>query len=126
MLSLPVDFTTPGGKNIKVQRLTSTFPIAPEKDGGKPFPVGFVSYYYFVGHKHLTHDHWSRTLIDMTDRLLLGTDQQWSFVILSMPYNLGQNLSETEKNRQNADKKIRQLLGELTDVMVDWKQIPGN
>jgi hypothetical protein len=124
MLSLPVKFTTPGGRNIKVQRLTSTFPIAPDQEGGKPFPIGFVSYYYFVGHKHLTHDHWSRTLLDMKDRLLLGTDQQWSFVILSMPYNLGKNVPENEKNQEIADKKIRQLLGELTDVMVDWKQIP--
>ena len=125
MLSLPSDLITPAGKAIKVQRLSSTFPIPPEKQGGKPFPVGFISYYYFVGHKHLTHDHWSRTMIDMKDRLLLGTDQQWSFVMLSMPYNLGRNVAETEMNREFTDKKIRQLLGELTDVMVDWKQIPA-
>jgi hypothetical protein len=124
MLSLPSDLITPTGKAIKVQRLTSTFPIPSEKKGGTPFPVGFISYYYFVGHKHLTHDHLSRTIIDMKDRLLLGTDQQWSFVMLSMPYNHGKNMAETEKNLAMTDKKIRQLLGELTDVMVDWKQIP--
>lgn len=125
MLSLPSDFVTPAGKTMKVQRLTSKFPIPPEKEGGKPFPVGFISYYYFVGHKHITHDHWSRTMIDMKDRLLQGSDQQWSFVMLSMPYNLGRNIAENEKNLEMTDKKIRQLLGELTDVMVDWKEIPA-
>jgi hypothetical protein len=123
MLSLPSDLTTPDGKQIKVQRLSSVFPIAAQQEGGKPFPIGFVSYYYFVGHKHLTHDHWSRTLLDMKDRLLYGADQQWSFVMLSMPYNLGTSPEQTALNQQRADKKIRQLLGELTDRIVDWKEI---
>ncbi len=123
MLSLPDELVTPKGKKIRVQRLISTFPVIQEKHDEKPFPIGFVSYYYFVGHKHLTHDHWSRTWIDMTDRLLLGTDQQWSFVILSLPYNFGKNAIEADRNRRNADKKIRQLLGELTDAIVNWDEI---
>ncbi|MFM2220994.1 MAG: hypothetical protein RLZZ553_742 [Verrucomicrobiota bacterium] len=126
MLSLPSPLTTPAGKKILAQRLSSTFPLAPENDGEKPFPIGFVSYYYFVGNKHITHDHWSRTLLDMKDRLLLGTDQQWSFVMLSMPYNLGSSVAQTERNRDHADKKIRQLLGELTDVMIDWDAVSAD
>jgi hypothetical protein len=124
MLSLPDDFTTPGGRAIKVQRLSSIFPLAPENEGDAPFPIGFISYYYFVGHKHLTHDHWSRTFLDMKDRLLYGADQQWSFVMLSMPYNLGKDPQETAQRQQQADKKIRQLLGELTDQIVNWEEIP--
>jgi hypothetical protein len=124
MLSLPETFTTHAGRSMKVQRLTSIFPLAPENEGDDPFPIGFISYYYFVGHKHLTHDHWSRTLIDMKDRLLYGADQQWSFVMLSMPYNLGKNPAETAQRQQQADKKIRQLLGELTDQIVNWEEIP--
>ena len=123
MLSLPSELTTPSGRNMKVQRLSSILPLAPETEGGKPFPIGFVSYYYFVGHKHLTHDHWSRTLLDMKDRLLYGADQQWSFVMLSIPYNLGITPDQTARNQQLADKKIRQLLGELTDQIVDWKEV---
>lgn len=125
MLSLPENFTTPAGRAMKVQRLTSIFPMAPENEGDDPFPIGFISYYYFVGHKHLTHDHWSRTMIDMKDRLLYGTDQQWSFVMVSMPYNLGSNPEETARRQQQADKKIRQLLGELTDEIVNWEEIPN-
>lgn len=124
MLSLPHHFTTPEGHKIKVQRLTSIYPIAPKEEGERPFPIGFISYYYFVGHKNLTHDHWMRTFIDMKDRLLYGADQQWSFVMVSMPYNLGSNAAETQKRQQQADKKIRLLLGELTDRIVDWPNMP--
>lgn len=123
MQSFPYDFTTPEGRAVKVQRLTSLFPIAPEEEGGEPFPIGFISYYYFVGHKHLTHDHWSRTLLDMKDRIFLGTDQQWSFIMLSMPYNLGKDPAENALLQEQADKKIRQLLGELTDQIVNWDEI---
>lgn len=123
MVSLPTTITTPAGRDVKVQRLSTMYPLPPEEEGGQPFPIGFISYYYFVGHKHLTNDHWSRTMIDMKDRLLLGTDQQWSFVMLSMPYNLGKDPADTALREQLADKKIRQLLGELTDQMVNWDEI---
>lgn len=126
MLSLPDQLTTPAGRQLKVQRLTSSYPIAPKQEGDRPFPIGFISYYYFVGHKNLTHDHWLRTLIDMKDRLLYGADQQWSFVMVSMPYNLGKNPQDTHDRQQQADKKIRQLLGELTDRIVDWPNIPDS
>jgi hypothetical protein len=124
MLSLPEDFTTPDGRTMKVQRITSIFPMPPENEGDEPFPIGFISYYYFVGHKHLTHDHWSRTFLDMKDRLLNGADQQWSFVMLSAPYNLGKDPAENAQRQQQVDKKIRQLLGELTDQIVNWEEIP--
>lgn len=123
LVSLPTTISTAAGRSIKVQRLTSMYPIPPEQEGGETFPIGFISYYYFVGHKHLTHDHWRRTWLDMKDRLFLGTDQQWSFVMLSMPYNLGKDAAETNLNLQIADKKIRQLLGELTDQIVNWEEI---
>lgn len=41
----------------------------------------------------------------MKDRLRYGTDQQWSFVMLSMPYNLGKDPAETAIRQQQADKK---------------------
>lgn len=125
MLSLPDTIKTPQGHEMKIQRLTSIYPIAPKEEGGRPFPIGFVSYYYFVGHKNLTHDHWMRTFIDMKDRLLYGADQQWSFVMVSMPYNIGSTAEETQKRQEQADKKIRQFLGELSDRIIDWPQIPS-
>lgn len=124
MLSLPDTIKTPHGHEMKIQRLTSIYPIAPKEEGARPFPIGFVSYYYFVGHKNLTHDHWMRTFIDMKDRLFYGADQQWSFVMVSMPYNIGSTTEETQKRQKQADQKIRQLLGELSDRIIDWAAMP--
>jgi hypothetical protein len=123
LASLPDSITTPDGRKVNVQRITTNFPIAPAKEGDIPFPIGFVSYYFFVGHRHITHSHWERILIDMKDRLLRGTDQQWSFVMVSMPYNLGSTAEETESKKQAVDKKIRQFLAELTDRIVQWDEI---
>ena len=71
----------------------------------------------------MTHSHWTRILSDMKDRLFEGTDQQWSFVMVSMPYNLGKDAAENKILEDQADKKIRQLLGELTDRLVKWNEI---
>lgn len=116
--------TTPSGKTIAVKKITTWFPIAPANEGDPAFPIGFISYYYFVGHKNLSNDHWQRTFSDVMTRLKEGTDQQWSFVMLSMPYNLAKDPAESDSNQQQADKKIRQLLAELTDRLVKWDEIP--
>ena len=122
-LSLPATLSTTKGRQINVQRITSHLPIAPAEEGDIPFPVGFISYYYFVGHHQMTHSHWTRILTDMKDRLFEGTDQQWSFVMVSMPYNLGKDPTEDKMLQEQADKKIRQLLGELTDRIVIWDEV---
>lgn len=123
LTSLPDDIKTPAGHNIKTQHIHTEFPLPPAKEGDAPFNIGFVSYYYFVGHQHITHSHWTRIYTDMVDRLRFGTDQQWSFIMVSMPYNLGDSSALAQKNHDFADKKIRQFLGELTDQVVDWKEI---
>jgi hypothetical protein len=123
LVSLPTSLTTPKGRNVKIEHITSQIPIAPAQEGDMPFTIGFVSYYYFVGHHQMTHSHWTRILSDMKDRLFEGTDQQWSFVMVSMPYNLGKDAADNKILEDQADKKIRQLLGELTDRLVKWNEI---
>jgi Protein of unknown function (DUF3485) len=123
MLSVPTQITTPLGRSLEVRKITSRaiFPISEtEPDNHQR---GFISYYYFVGHKRLTSSHWSRTLMDMEDRLMTGTDQQWSFIMVSAAHDLGATPAETENQRTAVDKKIRQFLSELTDRIVDWNQI---
>lgn len=123
MLSLPNQITTPQGHALEVRRITSkaVFPLD-EKEPAN-LQRGFLSYYYFVGHKRITSSHWTRTFMDMEDRLMTGTDQQWSFVMVSAAHDLGATLEETEAKRDAIDKKIRQFLGELTDRIVDWEQL---
>lgn len=121
--SVPDIITTPKGRKIDVKNLTTWFPIAPATEGDPAFPIGFISYYYFVGHKKLSNDHWHRTISDIKDRLINGTDQQWAFIMVSMPYSLAKDPTQSEQNKQTADKKIRQLLAELTDQIVKWDEI---
>jgi hypothetical protein len=123
MRSQATSINTPKGRIVNVQQINSIIPIPPKQKGEDPFPIGYISYYYFVGHHQLTNDHWTRTFIDMKDRLLLGRDQQWSFVMVSFPYSLGKSAEQAEMNRKNADKKIRQLLAELTDRLVKWNEV---
>lgn len=123
LLSLPNELTTSSGKKIKVQRIETTFPLRTKSAEEIPHTIGFVSYYFFVGHKQLTHSHLSRTLVDMKDRLRYGTDQQWSFIMASLPYNLKSTPEESQKEQQIADKKIRQFLAELTDEIVLWDEV---
>jgi hypothetical protein len=43
--------------------------------------------------------------------------------MVSFPYSLGKSAEQAEMNRENADKKIRQLLAELTDRLVKWNEM---
>ncbi|MBP7949427.1 MAG: exosortase-associated EpsI family protein [Verrucomicrobiales bacterium] len=43
-----------------------------------------VTYYWFVGHESVTDSHWSRTFVDMKDRLMRGFDQQWAYASVSL------------------------------------------
>lgn len=124
--SIPDVLVTPSGRSIDLKRLTTWFPIAPANEGDPAFPIGFISYYYFVGHKKLSNDHWQRTISDIRDRLINGTDQQWAFIMVSMPYSLSKDPNQSEKNKQIADKKIRQFLAELTDQIIKWDEITKN
>ena len=82
-----------------------------------------VTYYFFVGHNRIEHDHLHRTFSDMKDRLLLGMDQRWAYASVSMwfgrmPWNEAVEISEKE-----ADEKISKFLAEFAERQIDWKQI---
>lgn len=123
MLSFPDSIETPKGRKVGVQRITSKalFPLAESEP--KTHARGFISYYYFVGHKRMTNSHYTRTIMDMKDRLLTGTDQQWSFVMVSASHDLGATPEESAQKRDSMDKKIRQFMGELTDRIVAWDEL---
>ena len=123
MLSFPDSIETPKARKFGVQRITSKalFPLAETEPN--THARGFISYYYFVGHKRMTNSHYTRTIMDMKDRLLTGTDQQWSFVMVSASHDLGATPEESAQKRESMDKKIRQFMGELTDRIVAWDEL---
>jgi hypothetical protein len=42
-----------------------------------------LNYYWFVGSKLITPSHTRRTLIDISDRVLRGTNQRWAYVTVA-------------------------------------------
>lgn len=110
------------GHTLPLQRLQSQRAQATTEDGKEKFVASNLSYYFFVGHDQLTNDHLKRTLIDMSDRVLLGQDQRWAYVTVSIPFGKLPQYSN-EVTEEEADKKIRQFIEELADEMIDWKQV---
>ena len=42
-----------------------------------------LNYYWFVGSRDLTADHFQRTVYDMRDRILYGQNQRWAYVTVA-------------------------------------------
>jgi hypothetical protein len=107
---------------IKSRRLlsTQTIPLNAERTEFHNFDC--VTYYFFVGNKHITHDHYARTFLDMKDRLLLGLDQRWAYVSVSMWYG---DLPWMQKkiHLEEADSKIQKFISELAKVQIDWEML---
>jgi len=111
------------GRSFDAKRLRSvqTLKSSAGKDG-ESIQFKCVTYYFFVGHDHVTNDHLERTLIDMKDRLVRGMDQRWAYVSASMWYGklpwLEHDVSETE-----ADQKLQKFLTGFAEIQIDWDQI---
>ncbi len=57
---------------LKVVKMVQT-------DDGKPFAYPMLNYYWFTGCTDTTASHLTRTLTDITDRLLHGYNQRWAY-----------------------------------------------
>ncbi len=118
------------GHKLPVKRLVSVqlVPLKP-REGEDPKKVvrsmklNCVTYYFFVGHDHVSNDHLERTLVDMKDRLVHGMDQRWAYISASMWYGnnvpgIGGEVSEAE-----ADAKLRGFLTDFAEKQINWDQI---
>jgi hypothetical protein len=81
-----------------------------------------ITYYFFVGHDHLTNDHLGRTMLDMKDRLIRGIDQRWAYVSVSMWYGK-LDWIDPEVTEAEADRKLRQFLTGFSAEQIAWDQI---
>ena len=116
--------TLPNGRKFEVKRLLSTRKenIAPagQKEDYREF--SYLTYYFFVGHDHISNSHLKRTLIDMKDRLVRGMDQRWAYIAVTMPYGQLPWLAK-EVPLNEADAKVKDFLAKLAEEQIDWKQI---
>jgi len=117
----------PGERAIPARRLLSQ--QKSEIPGTKDVVVrNILTIYFFVGHDVITENHTQRTLLDMKDRLKKGEAQSWAYVSVGVPFrpdsaDAAEPGSEGLPTLQQADKTVRELLGDLVARNINWKQI---
>jgi hypothetical protein len=121
--STSVTIDMPNGRKIPARRLLSVQSLPTNETRTEYVSYNCVTYYFFVGHHRITHDHIKRTLWDMRDRLLLGMDQRWAYVSVSMWYGKVPWI-ENEVTLEEADEKLRRFLAEFGEEQIDWDMIP--
>lgn len=80
------------GSSIPARRLTSE-----HRSSG----IQQVSYYWFTGAKVITSSHYGRTLTDIWDRLMTGTNQRWAYVTVSAFLNGEPPLTQHDEKHTN-------------------------
>ncbi|MEI7912276.1 MAG: exosortase/archaeosortase family protein [Verrucomicrobiota bacterium] len=110
------------GRVITVRRIRSIQTLPNPANRKLDRDLDCVTYYFFVGHDRLEHNHVHRTLTDMRDRILRGIDQRWAYVTLSMWFGkvpeIGERITE-----QEADAKLLSLLAKFAETQINWQQI---
>jgi hypothetical protein len=116
------DLRLPNGRSLTARRLLSVQSIPTNEQQTEYAKFDCVTYYFFVGHDTITHDHLKRTLLDMKDRLVLGMDQRWAYVSASMWYGSVPWIAK-EVSLEEADAKLREFLIEFGEEQIDWEMI---
>jgi hypothetical protein len=111
------------GRTITVRRLRSTQTIPHPQDRKQDRHFDCVTYYFFVGHARIEHDHLRRTLVDIADRLIHGIDQRWAYVSVSMWFGKMPWI-DTPVTEQESDAKLLGLLAAFADQQINWSQVP--
>ena len=110
------------GNGLTAKRLLSVQSIPTNEEKTEYAKFDCVTYYFFIGHDSITHDHLKRTMVDMKDRLLYGMDQHWAYVSVSMWYGKVDWIEE-EISLEEADLKIRNFLENFSEEQIDWSSI---
>ncbi len=109
-------------RSLPTHRLLSVQSIATDENHTTYQDFKCVTYYFFVGHRAITSGHYERTAIDMKDRLLLGMDQRWAYVSVSMWYG-DLPWVQNEIPIEEADQKLREFIKLLAEEQIDWEKI---
>ena len=111
------------GRSITVRRLRSIQTLTNPSNRKLDRHFDCVTYYFFVGHNRIEHDHFHRTVSDMSDRIIHGIDQRWAYVSTSMWFGKIPWI-DTPVTEQEADDKLKGLLTKFAESQINWQQIP--
>ena len=110
------------GRALNVRRLRSIQTLTQAANRKQDRQFDCITYYFFVGHDRVEHDHLQRTLSDIADRLVRGIDQRWAYVSISMWFGKMPWI-ENPISEQEADEKLQRLLTEFADKQIKWEQV---
>lgn len=110
------------GRVITMRRLLSVQSIPRNEQRTEFHRLNAITYYFFIGHDTITHDHLSRTFIDMKDRLVRGMDQRWAYATTSswfgkLPWQ------EAEVSEESADAKLIEFIRGMAERQINWDQV---
>jgi len=114
----------PNGRQFAAKRLVSVQSqrVASATEREEYVKFNCLTYYFFVGHDHVTNDHLGRTFIDIKDRLVRGMDQRWAYATVSMWYGKVPWV-EKEITEAEADAKLQKFLTDFAATQIHWDQI---
>lgn len=120
--SKDINIKLSNGKTLTVRRLRSVQTITNPQDRKKDAKFECITYYVFVGHDRIEHDHLQRTIADMEDRLIRGTDPRWAYISASMWFGKIPWI-EPLVTEQEADAKLVNLVAQFAERQIRWDQV---
>ena len=99
-----------GAAALEVTRLTDER----EAHGpdGRTIPLRNLNYYWFIGSRDVTASHWTRTFIDVKDRLLHGENQRWAYVTVAA--NIMDNVRPGGRSEADTAGLMEDFIGRIT------------
>lgn len=107
VLSIPL--APPDPHQLAITRLHNMRPA--KTIAGTPFTLYAADYYWFVGYKDTTPSHWTRTYIDIRDRVLRGYNQRWAFITVMAL------LDPERRPDAEVDKVVQDFIRELVPIV---------
>lgn len=117
-----VTIELPNGHMLTARRLLSVQSIPSNPERTEFLRLNSITYYFFIGHDRITHNHLTRTLIDMKDRLLRGMDQRWAYTTTSSWFGKVPWLAE-EITEEQADAKLVEFIRGIAERQIDWETV---
>jgi EpsI family protein len=71
-----------------------------------------LTYYWFVGYQKITPSHFTRTMIDIQDRLMHGYNQHWAYVTVAATVTKG--VARPERSEAETAAIIEKFISQLT------------
>jgi EpsI family protein len=102
----------PGRGEVPVTRLQNLRNLTSDN---RSLTLHQLSYYWFAGSSSVTGSHFDRTLIDIRDRILHGTNQRWAYITVSAVVT--GNLQKFGRTEAETSRLLEDFIKRLVPVL---------